>query len=60
MITKLLQGFCVLFALILLTSTNMKAQINTTTFNDNLIKQNSIVVKYNNVMIKADGKSVLP
>lgn len=58
--SRSLMGFCILFALFSLISTNTKAQIKTTTFNDNIVKEKSIVVKYDNTMITTKGKAVPP
>ncbi len=49
-----------LLALFIAVSSGLQAQIKTTTFNDNLVKENSIVVKFDDTMITAKGKAVSP
>jgi hypothetical protein len=49
-----------LLALFIAVGTSVQAQIKTTTYNNNTIKENSIVVKYDNSTITAKGKSVTP
>ena len=60
MISKSLRGLCVLFAFSIIYSANTNAQFKTTTFNDNLVKENSIVVKFDDTMITAKHKAVSP
>ena len=55
---RLYKGLCVLFAFLVVYSTNINAQIKTKIFNDNPVKENSIVVKYDNIFIKAKGNSI--
>jgi subtilisin family serine protease len=49
-----------LLALFLAVGSGLQAQIKTTTFNNNPVKENSIVVKYDDTMIAAKGKAVSP
>lgn len=49
-----------LLALFIAVGTSVQAQIKTTTYNNNTIKENSIVVKYDNSTITSKGKSVTP
>lgn len=60
MISKSLRGLCVLFAFSIIYSANTNAQFKTTTFNDNLVKENSIVVKFDDTMITTKHKAVSP
>jgi len=59
MYTSILRVLCV-FALIFSISANVQAQIQTSTYNDKLVKSNSIVVKYDNTFTGLKGKSVNP
>lgn len=61
MVQKLLnKGLYLLLVLFLTISTGIRAQISTTSYNNNLVKKNSIVVTYDNRVISAKGKTTTP
>lgn len=59
MYTSILRVLCV-FALIFSISAGLQAQIQTTKYNDKLVKSNSIVVKYDDTFAGIKGKSIDP
>jgi hypothetical protein len=60
MINRSIRGLLLLLAVVLGYSASVQAQIKTTTFNNNLVKDNSIVVKYDDTVISVKGKTATP
>ncbi len=60
MIKRSIRGLYLVLALCIAVGSSVQAQIKTTTFNDKTVKENSIVVKFDDTMITAKGKAVAP
>ncbi len=60
MIKVFSRGILTLFLAIFISIPNSLAQIQTTSYNNQTIKENSIVVKYDNNVISVNGKAIAP
>lgn len=60
MITRSIRGLCLLLALFIAVGSSVQAQIKTQSFNNNTVKENSIVIKYDDTIISARGKTATP
>ncbi len=60
MIKRSIKGLLLLLAVVLGYSASVQAQIKTTTFNNNTVKENSIVIKYSDEAIMVKGKAFSP